>query len=65
MRFYYKIWIILGMRVCSSKPAILIEFNDADSNNLAGYKDRTRVLYMIRFVHIFGKGVGTKVGAMR
>ena len=39
---------MLSMRVCSSKPAILIESNDLDSNNLAGYEERTRVLYMIR-----------------
>ena len=26
---------------------ISIEFNDEDSNNLAGYEERTRVLYMI------------------
>ena len=37
--------IILSTRVLSSKPAISIEFNDVD--NLAGYEERTRVLYMI------------------
>ena len=36
--------IMLSMRVCSSKPAILIEFNDVDINNLAGYEER-RTLY--------------------
>ena len=36
------------MRVCSSKPAISLEFNDVESKNLAGYEERTRVLYMIR-----------------
>ena len=41
--------IILSTRVSSSKPAISIEFNDVDSNNLAGYEERTRVLYMIPF----------------
>ena len=40
------------MRVSSLKPAISIEFNDVDSNNLAGYKERSRVLYMIRFLFI-------------
>ena len=35
------------MQVRSSKPAISIEFNDVESNNLAGYEERTRVLYMI------------------
>ena len=39
--------IILSTRVYSSKPAISIEFNDVDINNLAGYEERTRVLYMI------------------
>ena len=40
--------IILSTQVCSSEPAISIEFNDVDSNNLAGYEERTRLLYMIR-----------------
>ena len=31
---------------------ISIEFNDVDSNNLASYEERTRVLYMIRFTFI-------------
>ena len=38
--------IILSTRVFSSKPAISIEFNNVDSDNLAGYEGRTRVLYM-------------------
>ena len=29
------------------EPAISIEFNNVDSNNLAGFEERTRVLYMI------------------
>ena len=41
-----------GTQICYSKPAILIEFNDVDSNNLAGYEERTRVLYMILSFHI-------------
>ena len=40
--------IILSTRAFSSKPAISIEFNDVDNNNLAGYEERTRVLYMIQ-----------------
>ena len=40
--------IILSMQVRSSKPAISIEFNDVENNNLAGYEERTRVLYMIQ-----------------
>ena len=36
------------MRVFSSKPAISIEFNNVNSNNLAGYEEHTRVLYMIQ-----------------
>ena len=43
-----KAGIILSMRVCSSKPAILIEFNDVDIDNLAGYKECTCVLYTIQ-----------------
>ena len=43
----YSIRIILSMRVCSSAPAISIEFNDVESNDLAGYEERARVLYMI------------------
>ena len=45
-----RIRIILSTRVFSSKPAISIEFNDVDSNNLAGYEERTCVLYMIQIV---------------
>ena len=40
--FLFMSRIILSTRVCSSKPAISIEFNDVDSNNLAGYEERTR-----------------------
>ena len=40
------------MRVFSSKPATSIEFNDVESNNLAGYEERTRVLNMIRWIYI-------------
>ena len=36
------------MRVCSSKPAISIDFNGVNNNNLAGYEECTRVLYMIQ-----------------
>ena len=43
-----KIGIILSTRAFSSKPAISIEFDDVDSKNLAGYEERTRVLYMIK-----------------
>ena len=50
-----KIWIILNTRVSSSKPAISIEINDVDSNNLAGYKERTRVFYMIQKFLTLGK----------
>ena len=39
------------MRVCSWKPAISIEFNDVESNDLAGYEERTRLLYMIPIKH--------------
>ena len=49
----YKLRIILSTRVRSSKPAISIEFNDVDSNNSAGYWERTRVLYMTRLVFIW------------
>ena len=44
--------IILSMRVCSSKPAISIEFNDVNINNLAGFEERTRVLYMIQKLYL-------------
>ena len=42
---------MLSTRVCSSKPAISIEFNDVYGNNLAGYEECTRVLYMIQILY--------------
>ena len=45
---YKKIKIILSTRVRSSYPPISIEFNSIDIDNIAGYKRRTRVLYMIQ-----------------
>ena len=35
------------MRVYSSYPAISIEFHDVDIDDLAGYEERTRILYMV------------------
>ena len=48
VHYFPKTNLEVGEMVCSSKPAILIEFNDVNSNNLAGYEERTRILYMIR-----------------
>ena len=40
----------LNTRVCSSKPAISIEFNNVDSNNLASYEECIRVHFMIQIL---------------
>ena len=52
---------IKNTRVCSSRPAISIEFNDVDSNNLAGYEERTRILSMI-LIGNRERGVGLSPG---
>ena len=44
---YLGIWDHIKYAGIFLKPAISIEFNNVDSNNLAGYKERTHVLYMI------------------
>ena len=50
------------MRVCSSKLAISIGSNDVKSNDLAGYEERTRVLYMILDLHLYMVRNAKKVG---
>ena len=42
---------VRGNVPCNHLYSILIEFNGIDINNIAGYEERTRILYKIRILY--------------